>query len=306
MSLLRIALPGAVAENEDLPEPERGSYRRDGAELRLFRWARAAAAAESAGGASGPEHRPEHRGGDPELLDPELLNPVLLVHGIGMGHAVYDRFISILQDHREVIAVDLPGFGDAPDPEQAGSIPETADLLAEALRAQAAGPLSGPIVAAGHSMGAQVVAELAARHPDLVSRVVLIAPTVNASERGLGMQSLRMIEDFLRGKTIGVMLKGALAYARTGISWFVKKLRPTLAHRIERTLPRIAQPTLVLCGSQDSMCPRPWAVRVASLLPDGELRSITGRGHEVLIASGEPAAHIVLDWLDGVRQAETR
>lgn len=292
MRFLGIALPETIADDEDLPEPERSSYRRDGVELRLFRWARAErAGTRTAAGGTADDTARAADGGRPGG------DPILLVHGIGMGHAVYDRFIAILQDHRDVLAIDLPGFGDAPDPERAGSIPETADFLAEALRAHGI----RSIVAAGHSMGAQVVAELAARHPDLVSRAVLIAPTVNASERGLRMQTLRMLEDFLRGKTVGVMLKGAVAYARTGLVWYVRKLRPTLEHRIERVLPAVAQPALVLCGSEDSLCPRPWAVRVASLLPAGELRGITGRGHEVLIASGEPAARIVLDWLDETR-----
>ncbi|WP_449277023.1 alpha/beta fold hydrolase [Leucobacter sp. GX24907] len=293
MSILNLSLPGAFADNEDLPEPEHSTYSKDGTELRLFRWEQAEKA-QAEDEASAALETPTAG----EVPAPEAaVDPILLVHGIGMGHAVYDRFIAILQDHRDVIAVDLPGFGDSPAPEQAHSIPETADFLAEALRAQGV----RSIVAAGHSMGAQVVAELSARHPDLVSRTVLIAPTVNAAERGFGIQALRMIEDFLRGKTVGVMLKGAVAYARTGPLWFAKKLRPTLEHRMERVLPRITQPTLVLCGSQDSLCPRPWIVRVTSLLADGQLRVLTERGHEALISSGEPAADIVLDWLEEVR-----
>lgn len=209
-----------------------------------------------------------------------------------MGHAVYDRFIATAHLECEVVCVDLPGFGDSPEPREALSIAGTADLLAACIRRLRLGPLT-PV---GHSMGAQVAAELAARHPGLVERVVLIAPTVNRRERTVGKQALRMLQDVGNNSPV-VLMKGLIAYIRTGPLWFVRKLRPTLEHRIEDALPRILDPTLVLRGEDDSVSPRDWAREMTALLPEGELREIPDRGHEALIASGEPAARIMLDWL---------
>src|SRR5690606_40916667 len=59
----------------------------------------------------------------------------------------------------------------------------------------------------------QVVAELAVRHPELVRELVLIAPTVNARERTLWRQILRMLQDLL-GEHPKVITRGFVLYAK--------------------------------------------------------------------------------------------
>lgn len=223
----------------------------------------------------------------------------MLVHGIGMGAVTFTRFIEAVLPDAEVLAVDLPGFGDSPEPERALSIPDTADLLAEAMRA--ANERTGrhdPVVAVGHSMGAQVVAELAARHADLVDRVVLFAPAVNAEERTVKQQAKRMMQDLFAGKPFIAMATGVVEYMKAGPRWFIKKLEPTMDHRIEDCLPHVVQPALVLCGSKDRVTPPEWCYQVALALPDGELTVLGGPGHEAMIAEGETAAERVWHWLE--------
>lgn len=248
--------------------------------------------------------------GDSELRLFRWPNPgrqrVLLVHGIGMGHAVYDRFTERIAPFVEVISVDLPGFGESPEPEAPLSIPATADLLAEAFDARRGELGSGPVTAIGHSMGSQVVAELAARHPALVDRVVLVAPTVDPAERSVARQALRMLQDAVTGMEPAVVVKGTLAYAATGLRWFVKKLGPTLCHRMEHVLPRVFQPALVIRGSTDPVSPRGWTVRATGLLPDATMRQLPDRGHEALISSGDPAAECILGWIGAATPTQPR
>jgi pimeloyl-ACP methyl ester carboxylesterase len=40
--------------------------------------------------------------------------PLLLVHGLGSSHRNWDRVLPALSAQREVVAVDLPGFGWTP------------------------------------------------------------------------------------------------------------------------------------------------------------------------------------------------
>ncbi len=47
-----------------------------------------------------------HRGGSGE--------PLLLIHGIGSFWPVWEPVLPALEAVRDVIAVDLPGFGDSP------------------------------------------------------------------------------------------------------------------------------------------------------------------------------------------------
>ena len=86
--------------------------------------------------------------------------PIVLVHGLGGSHRSWDAVVPSLQSHRDVIALDLPGFGDSP-PLPAAS-PHTPAMLAAAVeRLLDALGLDRPHVA-GHSLGGWVALELAA------------------------------------------------------------------------------------------------------------------------------------------------
>lgn len=215
----------------------------------------------------------------------------VLVHGIGMGRIVFDGVAEELAPHGRVLAVDLPGFGDSPEPGGSASLEETAAFVAGFIRAE----VGGPVVLVGHSMGTQIVAEIALHRPELVDALVLIAPTVNRHERTARMQALRMVQD-LAGEGAKVLLLGLWEYSKTSPAWFVRKLRFMLRHRIEAICPLLAVPTLVLRGETDKVCPRGWVSEVAAAIPEAVMREIPGRGHEAVIKSPEPAAEWVLEF----------
>ncbi len=218
----------------------------------------------------------------------------LLVHGIGMGRRVFGDLAARLAaapGSGRIVALDLPGFGDSPEPPDgsARTMGRSGDLLAAFVLAE---NLSGAVIV-GHSMGTQVVAEALRRHPGLTDRIVLIAPTVNDAERSARMQAWRMLQD-LAGESPKVLLLGMWQYAKAGPLWFVRKLRLMLDHAIEDALPQLSARALVLRGESDRVCPHDWCERVARLLPRGELREIPGRGHEAMIKDAGPAAALML------------
>lgn len=141
-------------------------------------------------------------------------------------------------------------------------------------------------------MGTQVVAEPAVRHPALVERLVLIAPTVNPRERSGWKQALRLLQDLANDPLI-VAAVGARLYLQAGPRWYLRKLRTMLDHDIRPLLPRIAQPTLVIRGEEDRISPRGWVEQVAALLPNGRLRTAEGKGHEAMITGAEPVARMI-------------
>lgn len=217
---------------------------------------------------------------------------IVLVHGIGMGQQYFGLLRDALVSSARVIAVDLPGFGDSPEPPTSLPIPAMAALLGRALDTLVA----EPVVALGHSMGTQVVAELAAQRADLVDRVVLIAPTVNSAERSFGKQALRLLEDLANDPPI-VGLVGLKMYAQAGPRWFMRKFRSMIEHRIEQVAPEISQPTLVMRGAEDTVCPADWVRSVAELIPDARMETADGKGHEAMITGAEPVARMVLEFL---------
>src|SRR5687767_6056338 len=109
-----------------------------------------------------------------------------------MGRTIFADLVEQLRAGADrVIAIDLPGYGEAPEPPRVLTMERTADLVAAFLRSEG---ISGATVV-GHSMGTQVAIEVEARHPRSAKRLVLIGPTVNPRERTVRQQVLRLGQD---------------------------------------------------------------------------------------------------------------
>jgi len=85
--------------------------------------------------------------------------PLLLVHGLGSSLRNWDPVAPALAAQREVIAVDLPGFGQTPPLPGEVSIATLTDALAAFITSEGLGDVD----VVGSSMGARMVVELARR-----------------------------------------------------------------------------------------------------------------------------------------------
>ena len=104
---------------------------------------------------------------------------MVLIHGIGSSRTIWDRVRVPLEERFDVIAVDLPGFGDQP---WFGSpVPERMESLATAVEEELdrLGIERAHLV--GHSMGGWIALELARRGRAI--DVLAIAPIGGATER---------------------------------------------------------------------------------------------------------------------------
>lgn len=216
----------------------------------------------------------------------------LLVHGIGMGRVSFAELIDDLRRRGRVIAIDQPGYGDSSEPPRTLTMERTADMLAALLRDHAA----TDVVAIGHSMGTQIVAELAVRHPDLVAATVLIAPTVDQDARSVITQAGRLLKD-LWGESPKVILIGAWEYLRAG-PHLIRKMRAMMVHRPERIYPLITQPTLVLRGSDDLVVPESWGQKVADMIPGAIYDHLPHTSHQSMIRDAGPTTRRVGRFLD--------
>lgn len=100
--------------------------------------------------------------------------PLLLVHGLDGSAANWvDVGPTLARDHR-VLAIDLPGFGRTPLAGRRLDLPAAADLVAATVARLGL----GPVEVAGNSWGGPVCLWTAARHPEVIRRVVLVAPAL--------------------------------------------------------------------------------------------------------------------------------
>src|ERR1041384_404909 len=98
---------------------------------------------------------------------------VVLLPGLFMDHRTWDAIVGDLSREFRVVAPDLPGFGDSEKP-PANKFPYDVDSFAEVVADLYAGLDLGRAAVVGHALGGAIAIALAARHPELVSRLVLV------------------------------------------------------------------------------------------------------------------------------------
>ncbi|MBM9475337.1 alpha/beta fold hydrolase [Nakamurella flavida] len=159
-------------------------------------------------------------------------SPLLLVHGLGAGWRSWAPILDELAEHREVVAVDLPGFGETPPLAGEVSIATLTDAVAEFIREQG---LDG-VSTVGQSLGGRIVLELARR--GVGGDTVALDPGGFWSDRELLVFS--------------ATLRPSVALVRVLRKW----LPLLLGSAIGRTL------LLVQFSA------RPWALSLETVLPD--------------------------------------
>ncbi|MGB7449580.1 MAG: alpha/beta fold hydrolase [Ornithinimicrobium sp.] len=159
-------------------------------------------------------------------------SPLLLVHGLGAGWRSWSPILEELAERREVIAVDLPGFGETPPLTGEVSIATLADSVADFIREQG---LDG-VSTVGQSMGGRMVLELARR--GVGGDTVALDPGGFWSDRDLAI--------------FGATLRPSIAVVRA------------LRGRLPALLGTAVGRTLLLA----QLSVRPWALSRETVLPD--------------------------------------
>ena len=99
---------------------------------------------------------------------------VLLLHGFDSSHLEFRRLVPLLQSSHQLLIPDLYGFGFCPRHTGSATGPEV--VLAHLAALINTLPKSRPIGLIGASMGGAVAMELARRHPERISRLLLLSP----------------------------------------------------------------------------------------------------------------------------------
>jgi 2-hydroxy-6-oxonona-2,4-dienedioate hydrolase len=192
-----------------------------------------------------------------------------------------------------VYAPDLPGVGKSEKPPQALNVTEMADALAAWL---AAFELT-QVVLLGNSFGCQIIVDLISRQPQWASAIVLVSPTINPQQRSFFQQFLCFLRDITHEPTTLIPI-ATWDYLRAGIWRSTKTLQYALKDHIEKKLPSINVPGLIVRGEFDPLVPQEWGAEAARLLPNGSLKVVKMAGHAVNYNSPVELANYVREFLD--------
>lgn len=246
--------------------------------------------------------------------------PLLLIHGLGGSARSWSTVWPALAEQREVIAVDLPGFGATPPLQGETSIRSLGDAVTAFIDAQG---LRG-IDAVGSSMGARLVLELA-RRGGVLGSVVSLDPGgfwlgwerhAFFSSIWLSIRAVRLLQPLMpaisRSKVARTMLLAQFSrrpwaldpavvldemrsYARAAS---FDELLHRLAYGDEQAGAAhgsIESPLVIGWGRNDKVC-FPWqAKRALALFPDARLHWFERCGHFPHWDAPEETVRLILD-----------
>ncbi|MGH3498720.1 MAG: alpha/beta fold hydrolase [Nocardioidaceae bacterium] len=241
--------------------------------------------------------------------------PLVLIHGIGHRRQAWDPVVPILAEHRDVIAVDLPGFGESPAL-PAGMSYDMETTLDNFAKVFAELGLDRPHVA-GNSLGGAIALELGAR--DLVASVTALSPAGfwTTAERSYAVALLTstrvsaMVPDAalrrmsrmprLRRRLLSPIFAHPERFTAEQVLDDARALRdgvafrPTAAAGLRyhcRAVPTV--PTTVGWGSRDHVLLARQADIARRRLPDATHVSLPGCGHVPMIDDPELVAAVLL------------
>jgi len=221
---------------------------------------------------------------------------LVLLHG-GGGMRVDDQAWTGLTEHYRLLAPSLPGF----DQSTAGttaSMEDVADVTAELIRTVCGG--SAAVI--GESFGGMVGALVAIRHPEVVTRLVLVAPAGLRQDDGPSILHLTREQrsELVFGKPPGAPPDPEQLERSDRNRQTVRRLmhgRPQFDPSFQEQLAHIQAPTLLVWGSADKMTWPTQAKYFAERIPQVRLALIEGAPHAVQAAYPREFLDAVLPFL---------
>lgn len=217
--------------------------------------------------------------------------PVVLVHGLSGSCRWWVRNIQALADRHEVFVIDLIGFGRSQHPHRF-VLSDAASFLARWMTTLDITPAA----LIGHSMGGVIAASLAADHPELVSRLVLVDAAMIATRQSMlrSAAGLAAAGLLLRPSFWPVLFSDALA---AGPFSLYAAARDLLETDVDEKLSHINIPTLVIWGAWDTAVPLSVGRDLYAHLPQARWVTIGRAGHVPMWDRPDAFNAAVLDFL---------
>ena len=251
---------------------------------------------------------------------------LVLLHGQPGAAAEWRPVIAMLPEQISAIALDRPGHGSSR--KAGGGLDANVAAVIDELDARGI----DRAVLVGHSYGGGVVLSVAARAPDRVEAIVLLASVgpdcLNVADRLLAAPVAGAVCSFFAWRltpwfartTLRLLARrqGWEQAMRQHVNWYVwgfttwdngplwrtflaeQKALVREAGMFAGLATAIRVPALIVADPRDRLVPLRTAVALSNVLPDARLHKIDGAGHHLPLRAPEEVAHEIVVFLESL------
>ncbi|MGN0486941.1 MAG: alpha/beta fold hydrolase [Acutalibacteraceae bacterium] len=216
-------------------------------------------------------------------------DPVLLLHGWGSNIKLFENTINILAQKYQVLAMDMPGFGESDEPKEPWSVDDYVDFVLKFLQDYS----FEKITLLGHSFGGRVIIKLCARElPFEVEKVILLDSAGVKPKKTFSQKAKQGIykatKNIYSSAAVQKLFPDALENLRrrngsADYNAASPVMRQTLVKVVNEDLtdlmPHVKAPTLLIWGRNDDATPLSDGQLMEKLMPEAALVVFDGAGH---------------------------
>jgi 3-oxoadipate enol-lactonase len=243
--------------------------------------------------------------------------PLFLFHSLLSDRASFDAVVPDLSKSYRVIVPELPGFGRSHA--VGGGLAGVADRMAEAVRDAAGGD---DAIVLGNGYGGFVALQMAIRHPNIATRLILADSGAAFSEAG--REAFRNMAAASKAKGLSAITDVAMrrlfapdfqaahpdlmadrreAFLKTDPEVFRAACDALASLDLRPELGKVKMPVLVLVGEHDEATPPPMSHELAAGLAQAHLKIIPGCAHVPQLQSPAVFLEMIGDFLPAASSA---
>lgn len=245
--------------------------------------------------------------------------PLVFIHGWGLNSAVWTPTIEKLQQHVEIITIDLPGFGlNINHIVDDYSLENIANEIQSAVGTRA--------IYVGWSLGGLVTTQLALNFPEKVSACITVASSpcflnkevevpqwpgilpnvLTMFYQQLAQDTKKTIEGFLKIQAMGSPnIRQDIKTLRHLVMQQPLPTQTILSNSLQlletcdlrEQLPTLTLPFLRLYGKLDSLVPKAVIKQVDELLPNSDKHIFDKASHAPFISHSDEFNDVLLSWV---------
>lgn len=244
--------------------------------------------------------------------------PIILLHGLGVDHSMWEMNLLALSKKFKVYALDLPGFGKSDKPDITYSIKYFAEAVLSIIKAEGL----SKVHLIGASLGGRIVLELAIYYPEIVDKIIVVAPAglsklakgLFGSPFGGELMAFALSKKVLIQKLLAEMVYDSSLITNSLVNDYIERAKDKRYLRAFKRvgfalgenhsefigeLPGIKAKTLIIWGADDKILPNKDGYYLHKVITDSKLVNFSQCGHLSFMEKTLPFNKVIIDFLSG-------